>query len=555
MSQLLEVLGKGLVSSLWCIFGKHLSRFEGKVEPLRIRLVERPNDPELLITAAVSCYRGGKYDQALLHLDRLAAQDAGYQTEIAMTRACVFEALGHRDKAIDVLKELDSRMEEPNAGVLFSIGELCETTERVDEAMEYYTRAAEISSSLYNAHQRLAAIRVVRGQIERAIEHYQQLCHIDPMDTEARVTLGCLLLNSGQPRRAVGEFQVALTIEPDNWALQNDLVAAQDRAGQYEQAIDTLKQLMDKHGEFPDSYLQMAELEIKLGRDDEAMDCFQKALELHPNYLEAIVKFGTHHLRMGRYIEAAETFSRAVETNDRLLNAYVGLAVAQQHAGWTDRAAETIDLAVAVEPNTTMLFGEIAKLELKASAAEKAQAYLKDDGDPAETGSELLRIQTDRFSEALQQCPNRADWHYRYGLLLKAQGHTAQAIGAFEEAVAINPHYVKAMVKLGLSLFELGETDRARSCLEQAVTLEPSYADLHYQLGLIYANQQSYYLAVEEFENSLKRNGGDVRVRVALAQALENIGMVDRARASWKAVLELAPHTEQAKLAEMALEN
>jgi tetratricopeptide (TPR) repeat protein len=139
--------------------------------------------------------------------------------------------------------------------------------------------------------------------------------------------------------------------------------------------------------------------------------------------------------------------------------------------------------------------------------------------------------------------------------LLKAQGRPAQAAEEFQRAVEINPDYVKALVKLGLTRHEMGQLDKAQKHLERAVLLEPGYADVHYQLGLIYADQNRYQMAVEQFEESQQRNRGDVQVRAALAQALENIGLADRARASWKAVIELAPDSEQAKLAQAALGN
>lgn len=553
MAQLMEVLGKGLVGDLWCIFADRLEPFHTNIDGLSVRLAERPNDPELRLAAAVTCYRAGRYIQAQDHLDKLDRQDPTTRFDAAVTTACVLDALGQRGQAIDVLDRENAQLDEPSGPLLFAIASLCETVDRIDDAMEYYTRAIDVLPNLCNARQRLAAIHAARGQLDRAIEQYEQLTKIDPGDTEARMLLASMLLNDGQGRKAVAEYQIALTVEPDNWTTQNHLVKAFVKAGQYEQAIEVLEDLLVKQGEFPDLYLQLAELEMKLGHDDQATEHYRQAVQVHPNYLEAVVKFGTHHLQRGRYIDAAEQFSRAVEINDRLLNAYVGLAVAQRHAGWHDRAQETIDLACAVEPNSTMLFAEIAKLELKASAVEQAKQYLDGHPESKDTGQELLRIQSQRFAEAIETHPDRADWHYRHGLLLKAQGHLAGATAEFERAVEINPNYVKALVKLALALHEMGDSDRGRLVLERAVVLEPGYADIYYQLGLIYADQNRYRLAVEQFEQSLKRGGNNVQTHWALAAALEDIGLTDRARASWKAIIELAPNSEQAKIAAAAL--
>jgi superkiller protein 3 len=552
MSQLLEILGKGLVGSLWCVFGQKLCQYKVDLPALKIHLQERPRDPELLLKGAVSFYRSGILDKAQDCARQLAIVQPDLM-EGQLIHACILERLGHRDEAIDVLKPLAETEGATDAGIFFALGFLCETAKNEPKAVACYKQALEVSPTLINGHQRLAAIHLRHRRIDDAVRHYEALCEIDPDDVGSRTLLAGLHLNNGQARKALSEYQIALTIEPDNWETQNELVRAYIKAQEFEKAIQVLEGLLKEQGEFADTYLQLADLHAQLGHDSQAETCYAKALSLHPGYLEAMVKFGTYHLRMGRYLKAADWFSRAIDANDRLLNAYVGLAVAQYHTGLADKAAETIEMADAIEPNTTMLFAEVARLELKASAAQQAKAYLAPNTDNRTVARQLLDIQTERFASALQDHPERADWHYRYGLLLKAQGKTSLAAEEFRKAIAINPDYVKAMVKLGIALYELNEKEEARKYLERAVTLEPGYSDVHYQLGLIYADQAQYRLAVEEFEETLRRSGQNVDAMAALAQSLENIGLHDRAKSSWQAILELAPESEQAKLAKASL--
>ena len=552
MSQLLEMMGKGLVGSLWCIFGQRLVAYKAEPKVLKIHLAERPKDPELLLKAAVTFFRQGVPEQAVEYSRQLLAVDPD-GVEGKLIRCCALERLGRRQEAIEILEEMVQRGLDRDAGVYFALGFLYETAKEEDKAVQYYQKTLEVASNLVNAHQRLAAMHLHHGRLNEAIEHYQELSEIDPDDIQTRILLAGLYMNNGQPNKALGEYQIALTIEPDNWETENELVRAYTKSGEYPKAIAVLESLLEKQEEFPDIYLQLGELYGKVGNDEQAQAYYRKALQTHPGYLEAMVKFGTYHLQMGRYLPAAECFSRAIDANDRLLNAYVGLAVAQYHTGLAQKASETVQMAGAIEPNTTMLFAEVARLELKASAAQQAKEYLDPDSDNKTIAQELLDIQADRFADALGSHPDRADWHYRYGLLLRAQGRTAQAAEEFERAVQINPDYVKALVKLALALHELDRKEDSCKYLERAVTLEPGFADTHYQLGLIYADQARYPLAVEEFEESLRRGGQNVNALAALAQALENIGLHDRAKTSWQAILELAPESEQANLAKVSM--
>ncbi len=545
----MEILGKGLVGSLWSIFGKELIQYQSDPAKIKILLTEHSDNPELLLKAAVSYYRNSLFEQALDCVERISEFATNSDmTHIKYILACILERLGRRKAARNVLENLIQNNTQTDPSVYFAVGFLYETDNNIKQAEYYYTQALERANNLYNAHQRLAAIKFQQGQIEQAAEHYRQLCKIDPEDIDSRLILAGILLNSGKPREASAEYQIALTIEPDNWVIEDERVNAYVKAHQYQQAIDLLHDALEKQGEFPDIYLQLAELYAKIGEDELAQQYFEKTLELHPGYLEAMIKFGTYHIQRGRYSQAAECFSQAIEINDRLLNAYVGLAVAQYHLGQNTRASQTVDLASAIEPNSSMLFAEVARLELKASAAHEAREYLTQNADNREIANQLLEIQTQRFTQAIEEHPERADWNYRLGLLLKAQGRLTQAAEYFKRAVEINPDYVKALVKLALVLKELGETEQAKQYLERAMILEPSYSDVHYQLGLIYAKQSEYQLAIEHFQKSLESNGRNINALSAMAQALENIGLRSQASLAWQSIIELAPDSEKSKL-------
>ena len=121
-------------------------------------------------------------------------------------------------------------------------------------------------------------------------------------------------------------------------------------------------------------------------------------------------------------------------------------------------------------------------------------------------------------------------------------------------ALEINPQFAKALVKLGLASYELGQIEEAMDYLERSVILSSDELDVHYQLGLIYADQTRYRLAIEEFEEAQRKSGQRVDALAAMNQALEDIGMRDQTRASWQSIIEIAPESEQAKLAKAVVE-
>ena len=255
-------------------------------------------------------------------------------------------------------------------------------------------------------------------------------------------------------------------MEPENWALADDEVESLVAEGMIREAIERLHMLIEQQGEFADLHVRLGDLYSQSGDDEATLHHYKIALDLQPNYLEAKVKLGAHHLLNARWDEAAETFYNACELNDRILVNYIGIGVAQAAAGRTADAMNSFDLAATVEPNSTLLLTEMARLQLKASLADE---FIKNfEPEQAHAASEieldnddLLHRQIERHAQETADKPDHADLRYRYGVLLRSEGRLAEAAEQFEAATEINPNYTQAIIKLGITQQELGQVAEA----------------------------------------------------------------------------------------------
>ena len=273
------------------------------------------------------------------------------------------------------------------------------------------------------------------------------------------LTLGNLQLQNGAAEEAIETFQRALLIEPESADDAIDAFGEIDDEVQLAHATDTLEKLVDKYPGVAEFRIQLGDLYVKAGDDEGAVDQYRAALELHPGFLEATVKLGTQHLRRQRYADAAQFFNQAVELNDRLLTAFVGLGVAQYTARRDADAQATFDLATGLSPNSTLLFSETNRLHLKSLRCHAAIGLLPDaDVEDAAGHDQLLIEAVRRHRELLTNQPQRADLHYRHGMLLRQFGNVEAARSAFQQAVEIDPSYVRAQIKLGVTLRELGQS-------------------------------------------------------------------------------------------------
>lgn len=549
MSFLLEILGRGLVSSLRAVLGEKLPDVtELGLAALRSRCTAAPADDEARVLLGLKYLETGEalrargcFEEVLKH------DDESLPGLLGLT--CAHDEMGQTAAALECLNQA-RLVEILDPLILFCIGLCHEKLGHDQDAIDAFQAVLRVCPTMRNAHERLAAVFLKQGLYQQACEHYEQLVSLDPQRMSDRLSLANLYLKVGQPQAAAEHYEVAISLDPENWQSQDDQVTACEQAGLFEEAIQQLQDLIQQQPDFADHHFRLGDLYARRGDDRAALQAYEQALGIQPEYLEAMVKLGTTHLRMGEFIDAARSFNRAVELNDRLLSACVGLGVAQLHAGRREDGLASLQLASKIEPNSALLFSETARMQLKASAGEHARqqqaaAGSQERGDPPPAVAGLLDRQIERHRLAIRENPGHADLHYRLGLLLRNRRRLEDAIVALREAVGINPVYEKALVKLGLALQEAGRLDEAIACFEQALEIQPEQARLHYQLGLLFAEQHLFELAVQHFEQARRKAlGDDAEIQAHLSLALQHAGVLDRAECSWRRTCELEAESD-----------
>jgi predicted Zn-dependent protease with MMP-like domain len=113
---------------------------------------------------------------------------------------------------------------------------------------------------------------------------------------------------------------------------------------------------------------------------------------------------------------------------------------------------------------------------------EEAAAAL-DDGD-AERAAALAHRGA-RQAEKAGTPDLRADFLWLEGAALGELADPATALARLDEALALSPDHLDAMLERGHALFELCRFDESRAQLEDALARAPDEAWAHHQLGLL----------------------------------------------------------------------
>ena len=138
----------------------------------------------------------------------------------------------------------------------------------------------------------LGIIRRAQGDGEKALQCFSKALEIDSELFEAHNNLGTLLLGQGQIEEAIRHFSHSLLLHPDQARVYNNLGAAMDLQGRSEEAIAHYHRALELA---PSSYLihnNLGKMFMEKGDLERAAEHFSKVIEIEPN-------FGDAHLNLG----------------------------------------------------------------------------------------------------------------------------------------------------------------------------------------------------------------------------------------------------------------
>jgi len=157
------------------------------------------------------------------------------------------------------------------------------------------------------------------------------------------------------------------------------------------------------------------------------------------------------------------------------------------------------------------------------------------------------------LQEALAEGFGYADAHNLLGLSMALVGRQADALGAFDRALELNPRYIEAHLNRAVLLNDLGRTEEAREAFERAERLgrpdESGFpavvanrlANAHAGLADEYRAAGALDEAIAQYEEALRLRPGFADIRLAYARALLERGRHADAAGALDRVLGVRP--------------
>ncbi len=533
MSWVLELLGRGLPGSLFEVFEAQLPHAAGD-EPatLRARLAEVPDSDDLKLRLGRALFEAGRLAEAQRCFRELLRRERA-TLAARLSLACVADELGRYDEAIEHL-ERASRHDPTDPAIVFAIGLCHERAGRYGPGRDAYRTAIRRCPAHPGALARLAALSLADGDHDAALRACRRLRDASPESLDWLVAIGLLELHAGRPEDALEALERALLIEP-GWIDADE----GDSHGEV-LCLEQLQRLVAKYPGVPEFHVQLGDAYARDQQPEQAIEHYEAALALSPDLLEATIKLATQLLRQRRCAEAARTFLRAAVLNDRLMALFAALSVAQRELGQHDDADETLSLLAGLGPNTALLHGEALRLTL-AIAGQRTSSRL-----PRRCSDEALRDAIVHLKTAQSAADPRPDISYFTGLLWRQLGRLESAAHAMLRTLAAEPTFLPARLQLISLLHELGREDQARLEARRTVELDPGRVRTGLELALLFAQRSQFDILVEHAELCSDAPPESIRARLMLA--LQGLGLLDRAEATWRLLCELAPQPPAAEI-------
>jgi len=291
-----------------------------------------------------------------------------------------------------------------------------------------------------------------------------------PDDQISLYNLASALAGQGKYAEATTEFDATLKMTPNDGRTLTALGAAQEGAGQTDQARESYRRAIelakptDSGG--CDARFDLARLGVRHAEYAEAEKEFRALLAACPEDAETRSGLGAALLGAGHTDEAAHEFHRALELDSADFTALYNLGVIDADAGQMEPAAGLLESALKAWPASPDAHEKLAMVYAQLQRLPDALAQL-------------------RAAAALT--PDDAQVHSSLSQVYAAMGQSEDAFAEQKQALKLNPQDADGWNNLGAMLARGGQTDAARSAFERALAIQPDHAQAKANLARLTA--------------------------------------------------------------------
>lgn len=499
----------------------------------------------------------GDYPAALnllreaISLEPDSARLLGEVADIKLKIGQVPEALEYIDKAIAL---------DPNYRPPYILGGILMSSAGKDwEAADYLRKAIKIDPSKEDAYLHLALSLTRLFEYEEAVTTLKTLVKLNPDSILGYYYLGRTYSQMKLYRDALGYFTKVLELRPDFDQAIIDMAATYEAIGDYPNAIDTYRSLLDEEEHHAAVLQHLIQLLLQQRRFAEALDYLKQAAQSGLGGQETVRKIGLVHLELEQYDEAIAVFGKMLEKDPSADNIRLYRGIAYEEKGELDNAYSEFS---KISHNSAQYFEAVSHIALILKEQGKTDAAIAvfNGAIEANRGNLELYLNLSTLYESIdrpqagldilleneQRFQKEPRLHFRIGVLLDKMGKRTESIDRMKQVLQLDPKDAQALNYLGYSYAEMGiHLDEALKYIKQAIAIRPRDAFILDSLGWTYYKLKRYDDAAKALEEAVSLVDDDSTIVEHLGDVYAARRAVRKALKQYQRALELAPERRE----------
>jgi tetratricopeptide (TPR) repeat protein len=421
-----------------------------------------------------------------------------------------------------------------------------------DQAKIEYLKVLQIDSGNALAYARCGAMWADEGAPLRAAAFLLKARDLAPKDLDNRYKLALVYLRVGQPNEALKEATEILKQAPNN----GPALALLAQTSVTPEQNQTAERELQKFPQHDDPYFEVANAALAIRKGDlaTAEAALNHALSLDPKCAQAHIGLAQLSLtkkdsaRTGQELKAAADLS-PVRSRERLTHAEFKMQTGDKEEaksylqGLTNQARDFIGAWVlqAKLAQSEKKYDEVAALLQNVFSRDPDNLEGRVVQAQALLGKGDLKQGTEILERADKSFANNPLIKYQLALAYVQGGNTSQAMNQLEQAIAIAPKYVEAIVLLAQLRLRSGDARSVITPLESALQLRPDVTQVRTLLADAYQAVGRSEEAASLIREQIKKTPQDSQSYLVLGVILKKQKKNDEARKALEKALELNP--------------
>lgn len=388
------------------------------------------------------------------------------------------------------------------------------------EAFAALNRTVALDKSNDDAQLKLGELYLISNEPKKAREQADIVLVSAPQNTEGLILRGRSLINEHRYQEGIVELKKAIELAPRNMSTYIELARAYFAAKDPAAAEAALNQALTVDPRSTDVLIALGDFRVTTGKPDQAEVTYKEALGIAPQNEEIHLRLAGFYQRFNKLTDAEATLQNLATLKPHDEKPHIYLGDFFTWLGQPDKALASYQHATEINSSSTIARDKLISTYLDTGKTAEAEAKVK---EILEKNSKDL---VGRFFDArIRLAKNNAD----------------ETISLLQGVVKDEPQFALAHHFLGLAFLQKRQTAQARGAFLEAVKLNPMLPDSRTALARIYLVDGSADLAIEHAQAAIQLNPRNVQAAIIAGDAYLIKGDIVKSKQVFETIAKALP--------------